>query len=142
MIEIRPFKVDELDEILEIYVNSFKDITADNINYKKKKFKKDVNRFSRVDIPGEILVALENDVILGFASYIKKGLWYFGPFAVKPEFRNKKVGNKLLEESLKSIKKLGGGKIRLTVQKNNEIAINLYEKNDFKTTAFIMELDI
>ncbi len=142
MIEIRPFKMDELDEIIDIYVNTFKDLTSYHIKYKKNKFKKDVKRFSRIDVPGDILVAIENGVILGFASYIKKGHWYFGPFGVKPEFRNKKVGKALLNESLKAIKKLGGGKIRLTVQKDNEIAISLYEKEGFKTSSYIMELDL
>ena len=142
LVEVRFFKMDELDEIISIYVNIFKDLTADNIEYKKNKFKKDVKRFTKANIPGDILVAIEDEVILGFASFIKKGHWYFGPFAVKEEFRNKKIGKLLLDESLKCIKKLGGGKIRLTVQKSNELAVNLYKKFGFNISSYIMELDV
>ena len=139
---IRPFKMEELDRILELYVDNFKDLTADNIEYKKNKFKKDVKRFTKTNIPGEILVAIDADNIVGFASFIKKGHWYFGPFTVIPEYRGKKIGKLLLESSLEFIKKEGGGKIRLTVQKDNEIATELYKKFGFKISSYIMELDI
>ncbi|NHI91258.1 MAG: GNAT family N-acetyltransferase [Candidatus Lokiarchaeota archaeon] len=142
MIEIRPFDIKELDTILELYVNNFKDLTADNIEYKKNKFKKDIMRFTKANIPGEILVAVENNKIIGFASFIKKGHWYFGPFTVIPEYRGKNIGKLLLKSSLEIIKKEGGGKIRLTVQKNNQTAIKIYENHNFKITSFIMELDI
>ena len=134
--------MEELDTVLKLYIDNFKGLTADNIEYKKNKFKKDVKRFSKANIPGEILVALDKGKIVGFASFIKKGHWYFGPFTVISEYRGKKVGKELLESSLEFIKKEGGGKIRLTVQKNNEIAVNLYKKFGFKTSSFIMELEI
>ncbi|MHA1783768.1 MAG: GNAT family N-acetyltransferase [Candidatus Helarchaeota archaeon] len=131
-----------MDKIIEIYVNTFKDLTADNIEYKTNKFKKDVKRFTKQDIPGDILVAIRDKKIVGFASFIKKGHWYFGPFAVIPEFRKKGIGKELLKTSLNMMKGKGGGKIRLTVQKDNEMAIKLYKKNAFKVKSYIMELDI
>ena len=141
MVTIRPFKMEELDEIIDIYVENFKDKT-DNIEYRKNKFKKDIQRFTKLNISGDILVAIENNEICGFASFIKKGHWYFGPMAVNAKWRGKKMGEKLLLESLKYIKNEGGGKVRLTVQKINEIAIKLYEKTNFKVSSYIMELNI
>lgn len=141
MVTIRAFKMKELDEIINIYIENFKDKT-DNIEYTTNKFKKDVKRFTKLNIPGDILVALEKDEIVGFASFILKGHWYFGPIAVNKNWRNRKIGEKLLEESLNYIKKEGGGLIRLTVQKRNETAIKLYEKFKFKISSYIMELEI
>ncbi len=141
MVTIRAFKMEELDEIINIYIENFKDKT-DNIEYTTNKFKKDVKRFTKLNIPGDILVALEKDEIVGFASFILKGHWYFGPIAVNEKWRNRKIGEKLLEESLNYIKKEGGGLIRLTVQKRNETAIKLYEKFKFKISSYIMELEI
>ena len=142
MIEIRPFIMEELETVLKIYVDNFKDLTADNIEYKKNKFKKDVKRFTKANIPGEILVAIDNNKIVGFASFIKKGHWYFGPYTVIPEYRGKKIGKMLLESSLENIKKEGGGKVRLTVQKTNELAVNIYKKYEFKISSYIMELEL
>ncbi|NVM02249.1 MAG: GNAT family N-acetyltransferase [Candidatus Helarchaeota archaeon] len=141
MVTIRTFKMEELDEIIKIYIENFKDKT-DNIEYTTNKFKKDVKRFTKLNIPGDILVAIEKDEIVGFASFILKGHWYFGPIAVNEKWRNRKIGEKLMEESLNYIKKAGGGLIRLTVQKRNETAIKLYEKFRFKISSYIMELEI
>lgn len=141
MVVIRPFEMKELDEIVRIYIEIFKDILQ-NIEYSKNKFKKDIKRFTKLNVPGDILIALENDKIIGFASFIKKGHWYFGPIGVIEKWRNKKIGEKLLSDSLNYIKKEGGGKIRLTVQKINEPAIKLYEKMNFKISSYIMDLDI
>ena len=141
MVTIRSFKMEELDEIIDIYVDNFKDKT-ENIEYRTNKFKKDVKRFTELNVPGNILVAIENDEIIGFASFILKGHWYFGPIAVNKKWRNKEIGKKLLEESLIYIKNEGGGLIRLTVQKWNETAIKLYEKFKFEISSYIMELEI
>ncbi|MHA1301995.1 MAG: GNAT family N-acetyltransferase [Candidatus Helarchaeota archaeon] len=141
MLTIRPFKMEELDQIIEMYIENFKDKT-DNIEYKTAKFKKDVKRFTKLNIPGDILVAIEDNEIIGFSSFIKKGHWYYGPISVNKKWRNKGIGNKLLEASLKHIKEAGGGMIRLTVQKRNEPAIKLYKKFNFKISSYIMELII
>jgi predicted N-acetyltransferase YhbS len=98
MVLIRPFKLEELDEIITIYVENFKDIT-ENIEYSTNKFRKDVKRFTKLNIPGDILVAIEDNQIIGFASFILKGHWYFGPIAVNKEWQGKKIGKKLMEES-------------------------------------------
>lgn len=141
MLTIRPFKNEELDQIIDMYIENFKDKT-NNIEYRTSKFKKDVQRFSKLNVPGEILVAIENNELIGFSSFIKKGHWYYGPISVNKEWRNKGIGKKLLEESLNYMKKEGGGLIRLTVQKTNEPAIKLYKKSDFKISSYIMELNI
>ncbi|MHA1377311.1 MAG: GNAT family N-acetyltransferase [Candidatus Helarchaeota archaeon] len=141
MVVIRPFKIEELDQIIKMYIESFKDKT-DNIDYRTAKFKKDVKRFSKLNVPGDILVAIENNELVGFSSFIKKGHWYYGPIGVNKEWRNKGIGKKLLQESLNYIKKAGGGLIRLTVQKRNDPAIKIYKKFNFEISSYIMELKI
>lgn len=57
--------------------------------------------------------------------------------AVKKEFREKKLGRKLLDQVANNLKKAGAKKIVLQVETTNKIAINLYETAGFTKELFL-----
>lgn len=141
LVDIRSFKKDELDEILSLYKETFLRQGV-KIEDKAETFRTDVLRAIETDLPGDILIAVEQDEILGFASFLKIEIWHFGPFMVKPSVQHKGIGKALLSKSLSSMKDAGGGRITLTVQKNNAAAIELYEQVGFRVSSYIMELEL
>lgn len=77
-------------------------------------------------------------------SYEDKGYVFFevmydrieiNTFFVKEEYRNKKIGTKLLEYLINYAKEKGMINITLEVRCNNDVAIHLYEKFGFKKVA-------
>jgi len=72
----------------------------------------------------KLLIGSSWITIDGRRSYLQ----YFG---ILPEYQNKGLGKKLLEESLKVAKEIGL-QIKLEVHKSNITAKKLYEKYGFK----------
>lgn len=58
---------------------------------------------------------------------------------VLPEFRRRGVGRKLMVESLRKLKAKGVEAIRLSVLKENNAAVRLYEKLGFQIYQYSME---
>jgi ribosomal-protein-alanine N-acetyltransferase len=73
---------------------------------------------------GNTLVAVEKGRIIGFLIFKKQ---YVMNFAVRPEFRKKGIGKKLIEELMKKSKT-----IRLRTRENNKNAIDFLNKLGFK----------
>ncbi len=79
------------------------------------------------------IVALENEQVVGYA-----GIWsvldeaHITNIVVKKDYRNKKIGTMLLEELIKIAKSEKIRILTLEVNINNNIAINLYKKYNFK----------
>lgn len=78
------------------------------------------------------IVALENDVVLGYA-----GMWkiqdegHITNVAVHPEFRGTHIGRQLMEKLIKLARELGVTAMTLEVRKSNYIALNLYKSLGF-----------
>jgi undecaprenyl phosphate N,N'-diacetylbacillosamine 1-phosphate transferase len=79
-----------------------------------------------------IYVYLADDNINGFvwAYEITKNTLHINYFVVNKDYRNKKIGTKLLNEIINESQ---GKNLELLVEKVNEKAIKFYEKNGFKT---------
>lgn len=58
---------------------------------------------------------------------------------VLPEFRRRGVGRKLMVASLRKLKAKGVEAVRLSVLKENRVAVRLYEKLGFKIYQYGME---
>lgn len=101
------------------------------------------------------LVALINDKVVGFA-----GMWVVGgeahitTIAVDPDWRGRKIGERLFLNLLKEARRRGAEYAILEVRVSNTIAQNLYHKYNFKIAytrkayysdnqedAFVMRLD-
>jgi ribosomal-protein-alanine N-acetyltransferase len=75
-------------------------------------------------------IAYEKDIALGYLLWLKRKSYFrLYSMAVLPEYRDKKVGSKLLEFSLQT---LTCKDFSLEVKQTNEKAINLYKKFGFK----------
>ena len=83
---------------------------------------------------------LEDEKIVGFFSFYKelneKNSFVLNNIQIKKEYQNKGLGTKILDFVENKIKKIGGGRIKLLVFKNNG-AYNFYKKNDFKEIDFL-----
>ncbi|MHA1145142.1 MAG: GNAT family N-acetyltransferase [Candidatus Helarchaeota archaeon] len=138
---IRSFKMEELDEILRVYESGFREITR-NLKKDVENFRNELSQAISSDLPGNLLVAVSGDKIIGFASYVKKDHWHFGPIAVHPSKQRQDVGKSLLEECIRRMKSEGGGRVTLIVQKKNKEALSLYEKMGFRITSHVMEREL
>jgi|JI9StandDraft_2_1071091.scaffolds.fasta_scaffold16168_4 ribosomal protein S18 acetylase RimI-like enzyme len=80
----------------------------------------------------EFILAMENDQVLGFASYseIEKGVYKLHKLYVYSTQQGKGTGKMLLDEVCRRVKESGGSSIELQVNKKN-IAKRFYEKNGF-----------
>jgi len=91
---------------------------------------------------GKFIVAkLKNSSdIIGVCEIIKS--WgedntaFIHSFYVDKKYRNKSIGNELLQNSIGILRRDGFIAVELTVDQRNEIAIHLYEKSGFKKIGY------
>jgi predicted N-acetyltransferase YhbS len=57
--------------------------------------------------PVGCLVAVRDDVLLGFACHNATAIGFFGPTGVDPDQRGKKIGEALLRETMEAMRHLG-----------------------------------
>ena len=123
MIDIRPFKEEDLDSIYEIELVSF------SIPWTKE----DLHRDAVINNLSIYLVAVYEEQVIGYA-----GMWHvvteghITNIAVAENFRSMGVGQRLVEglEHIAREKQMMG--ITLEVRMNNSAAQRLYIKNGFK----------
>ena len=78
-------------------------------------------------------VAKNKNEIVGFIGIIKNvDFVEILNIVVKKDFRNKGIGNKLLQKIIEVVKEMEMQEIYLEVNEKNENAIKLYEKNNFE----------
>lgn len=84
------------------------------------------------------IVALHNDVIVGFALYyISYSTWkgkclYLEDFYVQPKHRKKGIGEQLFKKTIQIAKLMKAKRMDWQVLNWNEIAINFYKKQGTK----------
>jgi len=123
MIEIRPFEPEDLERVYEIELSSF------SIPWTKEDLQRDAvsNNLS------VYLVALCDNQLVAYA-----GMWHvvteghITNIAVSPDYRNKGIGQQLIEGLLRIAKEREMMGITLEVRMNNAAAQRLYIKNGFK----------
>lgn len=122
----------------------FKDINAsDNLliqllestfceKFKKYKIKNDFEQ----NIFSKYFIYMEKSNIIGFINYYDVyERFELSYIEVKEEYRNQKVGSKLIEHLIEIAKSKNVDNITLEVNVNNIYAIKLYEKYGFKKVA-------
>ena len=81
-------------------------------------------------------IYMEKSNIIGVVNYYDLyDRFELAYIEVKEEFRNKKIGSTLMDYLIKIGREKGINNITLEVNKENEFAIGLYNKYDFKTVA-------
>lgn len=117
----------DLDEIKDFLISDYDDFWNYNI------FKSELENENSI-----YLVAKYDDLIVGFAGFtIMVDEADITNIVVKKDFRNKKIGTKLLEELLKVISSINYiTSVTLEVSENNKNAIKLYENFGFSKVGF------
>lgn len=120
-IQIRPYKPTDLDELMEIELDSF------SAPWTRQSYE-ELAPLDTVDI----YVACSSGNIVGYMllQYIGQEM-ELHTFAVKESFRRQGVGRKLLERMLAEARLLNVHKIFLLVRPSNIAARTLYEKIGF-----------
>jgi dTDP-4-amino-4,6-dideoxy-D-galactose acyltransferase len=82
----------------------------------------------------DIIVALKNNSIVGFATLNRKNdfLADIGLVAVSESVRGSGIGKQIIQECIIRSKKAGYGEIQVVTQLDNLAAMNLYKKTNFK----------
>ena len=142
--QILKMTIDDLERIGNILQDEFDDFWNYNI-LKQELLKKDCKY---------VIAKSDQDEILGFAGIlVNPDIVEIMNIVVRKVYRNKGVGQILLEELIKISKKTGLSFLNLEVNETNKSAIHLYEKNGFKqigkrpnyykeNSAIIMQLDL
>ena len=125
MIEIRDMTSSDLGKVLEIEYKCFiAPWNKDQVLYELNE-----NKFAH------LAVIVSDNVVVGFYDY-----WHtfdsatIAQIAVEPMYQRHKFGSQLLEEIIKDAKAKKVRTITLEVRRNNEKAVNLYQKYGFMTT--------
>ena len=125
MIEIRDMTASDLMKVMEIEYKCF----IAPWNKEQMLYELNENKFAH------LAVILNNNVVAGFYDY-----WHtfdsatISQIAVEPMYQRHQFGSKLLEEIIKDCQAKKVRTITLEVRKNNEKAVNLYQKYGFKTS--------
>lgn len=125
MIEIRDMNKTDLARVMDIESKTFVAPWKES----EMLYELEENKFAH------LAVILLNNNVVGFYDY-----WHtfdsatIAQIAVDPIYQRQHLGSLLMEEIIKDAKAKKVRTITLEVRKNNEKAVNLYQKYGFKTT--------
>lgn len=89
---------------------------------------------------GAVYVAMVNKQAVGVIEYMRdfdnQEKSYLYGLAVAEDYRQQGIGNKLLEYSLNELKERKINTVELTVEPDNEAALNLYRQFNFEKIAY------
>lgn len=145
MLKIRAATKNDISSIAEIYndavLNTTATFDAEPKSYSEQEiwFDKHIGKYT-------IIVALEEDIIVGWAS--------LSPWSercaysntadiavyIKEEFRGKGIGKKLIEELLKKGSENGLHTAIAKICSENEVSMNLFKKSGFKHIGTMKEV--
>jgi ribosomal protein S18 acetylase RimI-like enzyme len=87
-----------------------------------------------------LLICQIKDEIVGYIdSRVRRGVGYILGIYVKPCYRKKGIGKKLVDKTLHSFKKRGCHKARLEVFADNKEAIEFYTRLNFVKECFLRQ---
>ncbi len=122
----------------------FKDINVDDYiliqslesTFKEKFSQHKIKSDFEQNIFSKYFIYIEKSNIIGFINYYDMyERFELAYIEVREEYRNRKIGSKLLERLIEIAKKNNVENITLEVNINNIYAIKLYEKYGFKKVA-------
>ncbi|MBW4360842.1 GNAT family N-acetyltransferase [Flavobacterium taihuense] len=141
-VNIRTLQKEEIEVFKKMNLQFYKEIDFD---YNVDEYDEIVSDFLT---KGEIIVAVVSNKIIGFVTYVVTNAIYAkGNFGVVnelyivPDFRSKKLGQKLIDYVLTIAKKEGWKRIELDTPRPDvaEKALNFYLNEGFVTSGFRMK---
>lgn len=124
-------------EVMQICDESFEHSICARANFEEL--------FNKIDKFAEFIVAYDEEALGYVAMYAndKKGkVAYITLIGVRPQYRGKHVGKRLLMECCKIALSQGMKEIKLEVRNKNEKAMTFYEKNGFKVISSASERSV
>ena len=89
---------------------------------------------------GAVYIAMVDKEPIGVIEYMRdfnaEGKAYLYGLAVAEDYRSQGIGKKLLKDSLNKLKEHKIKTVELTVEPDNETAINLYRQFEFEKVAY------
>jgi len=147
MAKIRPATVKDLEHMISCEIQIWENLreflpdSFVNPNIEMLRRSETLDNYGRFleDKEVIILIALENDKIIGLASgrIREDGVGHLGFLGVRPEHRRKGVGSNLLKEYLKEAKKRNAHKVWLFTAPSLHSAIKLYVKAGFVPEGYM-----
>jgi L-amino acid N-acyltransferase YncA len=145
MLEIRPALKKDLSAITEIYNDAALNTTA-TFHIKPKSFSEQEEWFERHTGKYIVIVAVEGDVVVGWAS--------LSPWSdrcaysntadiavyIKDEFRGKGIGKKLIRELLKKGSENGLHTAIAKICSENQVSLNMFKKLGFDNVGTMKEV--
>ena len=145
---VRKAKLEDIDNgLLKAYIDGYRfhqngrpDIFSNMSDEElKNKLLKDFDRL-------EILVALNNDVVVGYIAYeIKEKSYkkmYIDQLAISNEFKKQGFGKQLIDEIIKNAKENDCKRIEFNCWMFNENALAIYDHLGFKRQRIMYEIDL
>lgn len=143
MIEIKKATtndIENLTKLLSILFSQEKDFTPDN-----EKQKHGLELIINHSNTGEILIAKQQNKTIGMVSLLYSISTALGSkvailedMIVHPDFRNLGIGNKLINEAIKTAKRNNCQRITLLTDNDNFDAHRFYEVNEFKKSKMVV----
>jgi ribosomal protein S18 acetylase RimI-like enzyme len=116
-----------------IYRNQVIEIWKNIFGYKEARNNPDLIINKKLSINDKLFfIATENEKVIGtiMAGYDGHRGWIYS-VAVIPDYRNQKIGSKLLKYAENELKNLGCIKINLQILQTNQTVKNFYVKNGY-----------
>ncbi|ESU31581.1 hypothetical protein G3A_15895 [Bacillus sp. 17376] len=125
-ITFRNMTVDDLDQVMEVEVNSF------TIPWSKEAF---FNELTKNQFAQYLIVEVDQKVVGYCGVWIIIDEAHITNIALLPEFRGLKLGEALMGKVLELAREMGALRVTLEVRVSNERAQNLYRKFGFEQGA-------
>ncbi|MBT2685889.1 ribosomal protein S18-alanine N-acetyltransferase [Bacillus sp. ISL-37] len=125
-ITFRNMTVDDLDEVMEVEVNSF------TIPWSREAF---FNELTKNQFAQYLIVEVDQKVVGYCGVWIIIDEAHITNIALLPEYRGMKLGEALMGKVMELARELGALRVTLEVRVSNETAQNLYRKFGFEEGA-------
>jgi [ribosomal protein S18]-alanine N-acetyltransferase len=122
----RNMTVDDLDQVMEVEVNSF------TIPWSREAF---FNELTKNQFAQYMVVELDKTVVGYCGVWIIVDEAHITNIALLPEYRGMRLGEALMAKVIKLAREIGALRITLEVRVSNERAQNLYRKFGFEEGA-------
>lgn len=125
-ITFRNMTVDDLDEVMEVEVNSF------TIPWSREAF---FNELTKNQFAQYLIVEVDQRVVGYCGVWIIIDEAHITNIALLPEYRGMKLGEALMAKVMEMAREMGAMRVTLEVRVSNERAQNLYRKFGFEEGA-------
>lgn len=125
-ITLRNMTVDDLDEVMEVEVNSF------TIPWSREAF---FNELTKNQFAQYLIVEVDQRVVGYCGVWIIIDEAHITNIALLPEYRGMKLGEALMARVMEVAREMGAMRVTLEVRVSNERAQNLYRKFGFESGA-------